>query len=83
MSMLQEVLTKAKKGRAPWEPIPESEWPTIAAQCKAPEILELHDRLKELEQELEHTPGWDGDTQDDINNAHYFFSKLIELSGNS
>ena len=80
MSRLQEILVEAKKGMDPWESIPESKYIDIAAQCREQEIIELRERILNLEKELEEVEIWDGDTQDDIHKAKVFFNKLIELA---
>lgn len=79
MSNLQAILVSAKNGLALGQPIPESQWSAIAAQCGSNEVAEIHMRIKKLRLELETVEAWDGDTQDDINTAIHFFSQLASL----
>lgn len=79
MSNLQNILASAKKNLAPGQPIPQSQWSAIAAQCGADEVAEIHIRITKLRSELAVVEAWDGDTQDDINTAIYFFSQLAAL----
>jgi hypothetical protein len=79
MSNLQKILEQAKAGLEPWEPIPQTKWPAIAAACGPAEFQEIENRIRSLLQELAETPDWDGDTQDDINKALWFFKSLLAL----
>lgn len=80
MSDLQKILLAAKSGLQPWEQIPESKLPWIAAQCGPLEIAELRKRIDCLRAELEATEPWDGDTIDDINRTIEFFLRVISLA---
>ncbi len=80
MSRLQDLLVSAKRGLEPWEPIPRTSWPAIAAACGAPEREEIAERLAALHRELATVEEWDGDTQDDIRRAIEFFEELLVLS---
>ena len=79
MSNLQNILVSAKKGLALGQPIPQSQWSAIAAQCGPDEAAEIHVRIEKLRSELETVEAWDGDTQDDIHAAIHFFSHLAAL----
>lgn len=79
MSNLQNILVQAKAGLEPWEPIPQAQWQSIAANCGPAEFEEIETRIQNLKQELTETPDWDGDTQDDINKALWFFKSLLAL----
>lgn len=79
MSNLQTILVSAKKGLVLGQPIPQSQWSAIAAQCGPDEVAEIHVRIKKLRSELETVEAWDGDTQDDIRTAIHFFSQLAAL----
>jgi len=76
MSNLKEILEKAKTGLKPWEPIPEARWQAIAAECGQAEFHDIERRIQSLKNGLAETPEWDGDTQDDINRALWFFKSL-------
>jgi hypothetical protein len=80
MSKLQQILTAAKQGREPWEPIPPGEWPAIAARCGAPEVAEIRERIAALEAELPTVDDWDGDTRDDIHRAMELFRGILALA---
>ncbi len=80
MSKLQELLVSAKRGLEPWEPIPRTAWPAIAAACGEPEREEIAGRLAALHQELATVEEWDGDTRDDIRRAIVLFEELLVLS---
>jgi hypothetical protein len=80
MSKLQELLVSAKRGLEPWEPIPRTSWPAIAAECGAPEREEIAERVAALRQELATVEEWDGDTRDDIWRTIEFFEELLVLS---
>jgi hypothetical protein len=79
MSNLQKILEQAKAGLQPWEPIPQAQWQSIAANFGPAEFEEIETRIQNLKQELTETPDWDGDTQDDINKALWFFKSLLAL----
>lgn len=79
MSKLRSILEQAKAGLQPWEPIPQAQWPAIAAACGPAEFQEIEVRVQSLMQELADTPDWDGDTQDDINRTMWFFNSLLAL----
>jgi hypothetical protein len=79
MSNLQKILEDAKAGLMPWEPIPKAAWQAIADQCGAAECLEIQSRIQSLKNELASTEDWDGDTQDDINSALWFFKSVLAL----
>jgi hypothetical protein len=76
VSRLQQILSAAKIGLEPWEPIPRSAWPAIAAQCGPTERDEVETRLAALRTERASVEEWDGDTQDDISSAIQFFEEL-------
>ncbi|RZT05796.1 hypothetical protein EV582_4115 [Duganella sp. BK701] len=78
MSNLQKILEQAKLGLKPWEPIPQAQWQAIAAGCGQEEFQDIERRIQKLKNELAETPDWDGDTQDDINSALWFFKSLLE-----
>jgi hypothetical protein len=78
MSNLQKILEHAKAGLQPWEPIPQARWQAIAAECGQAEFQDIEGRIQTLKTELAETPDWDGDTQDDINRALWFFKYLLE-----
>ena len=75
MSNLQKILEQAKAGMKPWQPIPKAQWQAIAADCGQ----DIERRILNLRNELAETPEWDGDTQDDINLALWFFKSLLEF----
>jgi hypothetical protein len=79
LSKLQRILVAEKEGLALGQLIPRTRWPAIAEQCGADEVAELRSRIQQLRRELENVEEWDGDTQDDINSAIYFFDQLILL----
>jgi len=79
MSRLQNLLLQAKEGLQPWERIPGTKLPAIAAQCGVAELAEIRARIGALQQELATVEDWDGDTQDDIHLTINFFSKLADL----
>jgi len=79
MSNLQKILEHAKAELQPWEPIPKAQWQTIAADCGQAEFQDIERRIQNLKSELAETPEWDGDTQDDINSALWFFKSLLEF----
>lgn len=79
MSNLQKVLEQAKAGLMPWEAIPEARWQAIAAECGHAEFQDIQNRIHNLMSELAATPSWDGDTQDDINRALWFFKSVLAL----
>jgi hypothetical protein len=76
MSRLQALLVEAKKGLEPWERVPDSSIPLIAAQCGAAERAEIGERIAVLKAELAAIEDWDGDTRDDIHRAIAFFTRL-------
>lgn len=82
MSRLQNLLLRAKEGLQPWERIPDSKLPLIAAQCGAAELAEIRERIDSLKAELVTVEEWDGDTQDDIHRAIHFFSSIADLVTN-
>jgi hypothetical protein len=77
MSNLQKILEQGKAGLKPWEPIPEAQWQAIAVDCGQEEFQEIEKRIQNLKNELAETPEWDGDTQDDIYHALWFFKSLL------
>lgn len=83
MSKLQDILLEAKRGLAPWQKIPESQWPQIASRCREAELAEIDDRLSRLEHELATVEDWDGDTRDDIYSTISMFRALsVPATGN-
>ena len=80
MSDLQKILVSAKTGLSPWEPIPQSQWETIAAQCGPAEVAELKERIAALHAELQTIEEWDGDTKDDIHKTIHFFREILALA---
>jgi hypothetical protein len=79
LSRLQRILVAEKEGVALGQSIPSTRWPAIAEQCGADEVAEIRSRIQALRRELENVEEWDGDTQDDINHAIYFFDQLLVL----
>jgi hypothetical protein len=80
VSRLQQLLVTAKAGIEPWEPIPRSAWPAIAAQCGPAERDEIDARIAALRAEREAVEDWDGDTRGDIWFAIRFFEQLRLLA---
>jgi hypothetical protein len=77
MSNLQRILEQAKVGSKPWEPIPESRWQAVAAECGQAEFQDIENRIQKLKSELVEVPARDGDTQDDINRTLWFLKYLL------
>lgn len=80
-SRLRELLAEAKRGLAPWEPVPLASLPAVAAACGPAERAEVETRLAALRAALEPVPEWDGDTRDDVWRAIETFEALQALCG--
>lgn len=83
MSELQAVLLAAKRGLAPWEPIPETRWREVASRCGPAEIAEIGERIARLVSDLAQVEHWDGDTRDDIHRAIEMFRAIVELAAST
>lgn len=77
ISGLTGMLEAAGHGFPRVEPVPISAAPRIGRGCRLPEIEEILARLERLAGEKEALPDWDGDGQDEVSRAQFFFASVL------
>lgn len=77
ISGLDQMLRSVRRDLSPVEDIPMDRAPDVGRLCRVAEIREVIERLDTLAREKNALPEWDGDSQDDVSRAQFFFARVL------